>query len=235
MFLTNPDPAALRELYAVPTSPADASRPFVRANFVSTVDGRVTGRDGTSSSINNPADKQVFDLLRELADTVLVGAGTVRQEGYGRLEAPASGERAPDLVVVSNSGVMPDTVVESPTHDDGRPRGGALLATHGSASEEHRDIARITCGDTAVDPHRLMEELHARGARSVLCEGGPHLLTSLLSAGLVDEIAVTTSPLLVGTVSSTYLTTAPLDIGLTWRGGAAIDDTTFAIWAVRRR
>lgn len=228
MFLTDPDPTALQTLYAVPTCPLHADRPFVRANFIVTADGRVTGRDGTSTSINNPADKQVFDLLRDLADTVLVGAGTVRQEGYGRLEPTADGRDAPDLVVVSNSGVMPDSVLDSP--DDGT-RGRALLATHNAAPGE-QDIERIRCGDNAVDLAQLLSELHERGSRSVLCEGGPHLLTSLLSAGLVDEIAVTTSPMLVGTLSSTYLTTAPLAADLTWRGGAAIGDTTFALWGV---
>lgn len=226
MFLTNPDPAALRELYAVPTDRIQPTRPFVRANFIVTVDGRVTGRDGTSSSINNPADKQVFDLLRELADTVLVGAGTVRQEGYGRLEAPA-GQSAPDLVVVSNSGIMPDSVLTS--SEPGR----AFLATHNTAPDD-QDTARIRCGDTEVDLTELMVELHEHGSRSVLCEGGPHLLTSLLEAGLVDEVAVTTSPTLVGTLSSTVLTTAPLDTALTWRGGAVIGDTTFALWRVER-
>ena len=91
MFLTEPDDTALHSLYAVPASTPDAARPFVRANFITTVDGRGSGKDGTSSSINNPADKRVFDLLRSLADTVLVGAGTVRGEGYGRLEAPPAG------------------------------------------------------------------------------------------------------------------------------------------------
>lgn len=233
MFLIDPDPDALRRLYAVPASPAVARRPFVRANFIVTVDGRVTGRDGTSTSINDPADKRVFDLLRQLSDTVLVGAGTVRQEGYGTIEAPASGGAAPDLVVVSNSGIMPDSVVESPSHDDGVPRGRALLATHAAAPTE-QDVTRLICGESVVEETTLLERLHADGARSVLCEGGPHLLTSLLAAGLVDEIAVTTAPLLVGTVSSTFLTTAPVEAPLQWRGGAVIEGTVFALWRVAR-
>ena len=231
MFLTDPTDDQLRMLYAVPPSPADVTRPFVRANFIVTVDGHVTGRDGLSGSINNPADKRVFDLLRSLADTVLVGAGTVRAEGYGRIEAPEDGP-APDLVVVSNSGVMPDSVLDSPSHDGGVPRGRAMLATHSSAPQSDSGVERILCGDSEVDEHGLLRRLHEAGSRSVLTEGGPHLLTSLLARGLVDEIAVTTSPLIVGAVSGLHLITQPVEASLQWRGGAVIDGTVFALWSV---
>lgn len=230
MFLTEPDDDDLRRLYAVPTPRADPSRPFVRANVIATVDGRVTGRDGTSSSINNPADKRVFDVLRSLADTVLVGAGTIREEGYGRIEAGADGT-APDLVVVSNSGAMPDSVLGSPTHDGDVPRGEAILATHASAPLEQH-VTRLICGEDSVDVRLLLAHLHDRGARSVLCEGGPQLLTSLVAADLVDQLAVTTAPTLVGTAGEVLMTTAPLAADLGWVGGAVIDGTTFALWEI---
>ena len=57
-------------------------RAWLRVNFVSTLDGAVSGADGRSGSINTPADHRVFRVLRELADAVVVGAGTVRAEGY---------------------------------------------------------------------------------------------------------------------------------------------------------
>lgn len=231
MFLTAPDDAALRTLYAVPASTPDAARPFVRANFITTVDGRVSGKDGTSSSINNSADKRVFDVLRSLADAVVVGAGTVRAEGYPRLPA-TPGTRAPDLVVVSNSGRMPASVLDSPTHDAGVPRGRAVLATHARAPEQP-GVERLVCGEDEVDPQRLMRILLEQGVRSVLCEGGPRLFTALLLRGLIDELAVTTAPLLVGSVSDRHLTTEGLDLSLDWRGGALIDGTTFALWRVR--
>ncbi|MGA8048004.1 MAG: dihydrofolate reductase family protein [Dermatophilaceae bacterium] len=230
MFLTDPTDDDLQTLYAVPASSEHAERPFVRANFILTVDGRIAGPDGTSSSINNPADKRVFDLLRSLADTVLVGAGTVRGEGYGRLEAPPAG-RAPELVVVSNSGRMPGSVLDSPTHDGGVPRGRAVLATHASAPAQE-GVERLVCGEDEVDAVRLLGALWDRGARSVLCEGGPSLLTTLLGAGLVDELALTTAPMIVGDVGEASLTTAPLDMPMQWRGGAVIDGTVFSLWRV---
>ncbi len=56
--------------------------PWLRVNFVSTVDGAAQGSDGVSKSINNDADKRVFDALRRRADCLVVGAGTLRDEGY---------------------------------------------------------------------------------------------------------------------------------------------------------
>jgi riboflavin biosynthesis pyrimidine reductase len=232
VFLIDPDDEALRILYAVPATSGDVARPFVRANFVTTVDGRLSGPDGTSSSINNAADKRVFDVLRSLADAVVVGAGTARAERYPCLPAPAGGT-APDLVVVSNSGEMPSSVTDSASRDDGVPRGRALLATHAQAPEQP-GVERLVCGADSVDPARLLHALFERGVRSVLCEGGPQLLTTLLEAGLVDELALTTAPTLVGAVSDRLLTTAPLETALAWGGGAVIDGTAFALWRVRR-
>src|SRR5690348_8490921 len=81
MFRIWPDPdatplseAALTELYA-------PSGPGVRMNFVTSVDGAVE-IEGRSAGLGNPPDKLVFGLLRQYPDAVLVGAGTLRVEGY---------------------------------------------------------------------------------------------------------------------------------------------------------
>ena len=101
----------LPQLYAVP------DQPWLRVNMVSTVDGAATGDDGTSRSINNGVDKMVFDLLRDLADALVVGAGTIRIEGYAVGRKP--------LVVVSRSGSVPPTQREAASGQgadgDGRP------------------------------------------------------------------------------------------------------------------
>src|SRR5262245_3617933 len=74
------DDGALAEAYAVPAG--RGGRPWhLRVNFVASADGAVT-LDDRSGGLSNPADKRVFGLLRDLADVVLVGAGTVRAEGY---------------------------------------------------------------------------------------------------------------------------------------------------------
>ena len=70
------DSEALALAYAYPQLCAEQT--WVRANFVSTLDGAATGADGRSGSINTGADREVFALLRALSDVVLVGAGTAR-------------------------------------------------------------------------------------------------------------------------------------------------------------
>ena len=88
----------LKALYAAP------STPWLRVNMVSTLDGAVTGESGRSGAISNDVDRRVFELLRELADVVLVGAGTARIEGYRPADRP--------IVVVSRSGRVPEKLRE---------------------------------------------------------------------------------------------------------------------------
>lgn len=65
--------------------------PVLRVNFVSSVDGAVS-HDGRSGGLSDDADKRHFELLRRVCDVVLVGAGTVRDEGYGAMRV--NGESA---------------------------------------------------------------------------------------------------------------------------------------------
>src|SRR3954451_700770 len=100
------DDDTLARLYAYPA--LDGGESWLRVNFVSTLDGAATGADGRSGSINTGADREVFALLRALADVVLVGAGTARAEGYRRAVTPrkwrarrqAAGQQAHPVVAV---------------------------------------------------------------------------------------------------------------------------------------
>lgn len=181
--------------------------PWVRANFVTTLDGHATGGDGRSGSINSDADKQVFDVLRALADVVVVGAGTIRAEGYGRLrtEDPEllAARRAagrsdhPVLAVVTASGDVPDKVLAED------PEAGDLLllcadAVHAELSQRVGQDAVIACGTDLVDAQRAVQALHERGMTQVLTEGGPHLLGGWVQAGVLDELCLTVRPVLVG-------------------------------------
>jgi riboflavin biosynthesis pyrimidine reductase len=123
------DSAGLALAYAYPTLPAE--RAWVRANFISTLDGAAAGDDGLSGSINTGADRDVFALLRALSDVIVVGAGTARAEGYRRatVRAPLLGLREgrpahPTMAVVSRSGDVPPGV--SQARDDS---GEVLLIT----------------------------------------------------------------------------------------------------------
>lgn len=91
--LVGPATDDLAELYAVPRLP------WLRVNMISTLDGAAAGDSGRTGSINNAADKRVFDELRAQADVIVVGAGTARDENYGPADRP--------ILVVSRSGVLP--------------------------------------------------------------------------------------------------------------------------------
>ena len=188
---------------------ADSARPWVRANMVATVDGAVTGADHRSGSISSPADKRVFSVLRSLADAIIVGAGTARAERYTRLHAKPRhadqrGDRgqgaAPLLVLVSRSGQVDlDRLDEAGS-------GGVIL----HASREWCGPARraelverlggdaVILHDDAVEPRAVIDDLRRRGCREVVHEGGPALLGSWIGDGAVDELCLTTSPLLAG-------------------------------------
>ena len=191
--------SALPDLYAAP------ARRWLRANFVATLDGAANGPDQRSGSINTEADHVVFDLLRRMTDVVVVGAGTVRAEGYPslRTEDPS----APALVVVSHSGQLPVSVAEGPS-------GSVLLVTRSGADGRALDASReligeefvLTAGTDSVDLARMRDMLEDKGFRQILCEGGPSLLGSLLTAGVVDELDLTWSPLIVGGQHPTIVT-----------------------------
>jgi riboflavin biosynthesis pyrimidine reductase len=179
---------------------------WVRCNMVSTLDGAANGPDGRSGTINTDADHVVFDLLRALSDVVVVGAGTVRVEGYPALDVPRQWQELRDdlgldatlpLVVVTGTGDVPPTV------RDAAP-GRVLLATTASAlglEEARGALGRdhvLVCGSETVDLDRLLDQLRERALQRVLVEGGPQLTGSFLAADALDELCFTISPLVVG-------------------------------------
>jgi riboflavin biosynthesis pyrimidine reductase len=202
-----PDIADLARLYAYPEG-----RSWLRANMVSTLDGAATGADGRSGSINDAADRQVFQVLRALTDAVVVGAGTARAEGYAPA-SPPSGDlaalrqgraAAPAIVVVSRSGAVP-TGLRAPREGAGEQHGAVLLATCDAAGPAALDTARQALGEGNVLVHggedvdlaAVTSSLVERGMGRMLCEGGPHLLRDMTAAGLLDELCLTVVPRLV--------------------------------------
>ena len=184
---------------------APQREPWLRVNFVSTVDGAAQGSDGVSKSINNEADKRVFDALRANADCLVVGAGTLRTEGYDVPQLP--------LVVVSRSADLPPTLRDA-------PRGRILMATVASADglADARDQLGeddvLVLGEDEIDLPSLKRELAARGWRDQLCEGGPSLFADLLAAGVVDELCWTIVPRLTGGDAVRIATGADVDVAL---------------------
>lgn len=214
------DGAGLDRLYAHPAPRYG----WVRTNFVATLDGSAQGDDGRSGTINTASDQHVFATLRAHADVVLVGAQTVRTEGYRAIDlAPwqtdlrrrLGREPFPLLAIVTRSlGVDPAV---APTGDH---EGPVLIMT----TEDHDDVELepfrtagvevVTFADEQVPIEAAVAHLVQRGCPRILSEGGAGLNHRLLEAGLVDDVCLTLSARMVGgdggrTVAGTALRPNP--------------------------
>ena len=176
-------------------------RPFVYLNMVASADGRAT-LEGRTGALGTEADTLLLTELRALADAVLVGTGTVRAEGYGRMVRNAervARRRAAGLAET------PTAVLLSRSFDV--PWDAGLFAAAdqpvivytgagGAAPAVAAPVEVVRLADPT--PAAMAADLRARGVRSLLCEGGPTLNSALLTAGLVDELFLTISPQITG-------------------------------------
>jgi len=174
------------------------------ANMVAGLDGSaaVQGRVGPLST---GPDARLFERMRTLADVVLVGAETVRREGYG-VRLPADVEatrreagRAPlRVAVVSASLELADDL---PLFRDADADHRPIVLTTALSDRAKLDgvpVEVIVAGDSRVDPARALTELAARHLPVVLCEGGPQLLGAVIAADMLDEYLLTLTPLIGG-------------------------------------
>ena len=175
---------------------APAERPYVAVNMVATADGRATV-SGRTAPISSVADRQVFHALRTRVDAVMVGAGTVRTERYGRLvRDPARREQRraaglePDPLAIVVSGRL-DLPADVPLLQDPAQRVVVVTASEAVIAGCAAQVEYLR--SAPVDLRAALELLRAEhGVRSILCEGGPHLNGSLLADGLIDELFLTT-------------------------------------------
>lgn len=202
-----PAPAAnlsdddLLNLYAYP-----AQRPWVRFNFISSLDGSAT-HQGVSAPLGNDGDRRLFGLIRRLCDVILVGAGTVRAEGYA---GPLVGDEDsrwrtthgltahPALALVSGTldlDAGSDLFRRSPV----RP---VIFTT--AAAEPSRIRALSSVADVVIQPGSRVDGgtcarwLQDQGLGRILCEGGPSILGGFIAENGVDELCLSLSPLLTG-------------------------------------
>jgi riboflavin-specific deaminase-like protein len=185
-----------------------ARRPRVALNFATTLDGRAA-IEGRSGKIGSDTDTAMLVGLRQRFDAVMIGAGTMRVEQYGRIIGdPAKRARREELglpgdplVVIVGSLDLP---WDAPLFTDG---GGEVLLITAEAEAEPPatatpvEVVREPDGrvDVATALRRLRED---RGVRALLCEGGPHLHSQLQAEGLADELFLTIAPKLVGAGSA---------------------------------
>lgn len=200
------DEGRLPQLYGYP---GELHRCWVRANFITSLDGGATV-DGTSGGLAGPGDRSLFSLMRQLADVIVVGAGTVRTENYSgahltvaqRQQRQARGQsEVPPIAIVTRSGRL-DRDMPVFTRTEVPP----LVLTCTAATPDARgrltgiaDVLDCSAADPArVDDASVLSALAARGLLRVLTEGGPTLLGSFIESDLLDELCLTIAPVIVG-------------------------------------
>jgi riboflavin-specific deaminase-like protein len=204
-LLPDPGPTTVEQQldpYRPWESPGE-ERPFVAMNFVATVDGRATIA-GRSGPIGSDADTELLQRLRTRFDAVMIGAGTMRVERYGRpigdQEAREHRERIglphdPLMVIVSGRLDLP---WDAPLFTAGAGRVLVFTASEVEPPETSTPL-RVVRHEGRVDLTAAMRHLREeRGIRALLCEGGPRLYGGLQRAGLVDELFLTIAPKLAG-------------------------------------
>jgi len=241
--------APVRQVFPVAADPADlvalygdipeGEAPWVRVNMVASVDG-ATALDGRAGGLGGPADRALFRLLRALSDVVLVGAATVRAESYGpvKLSDDLRDERrrrgrpeTPPVAVVTRTCRFDLT---SRLFTESRP----IVVTVESAppdlvarTEAVADV--VMAGHSNVDPAVALGALAERGLRSVVCEGGPTLNGLLAATGLIDELALTVSPLLVAGVAKPIVFGAVLAAPMALRPVSVCEDDGYVFYRYR--
>jgi riboflavin biosynthesis pyrimidine reductase len=174
--------------------------------MVASIDGAVT-LEGRSGGLSGPADRTVFRVLRSLADVVLVGASTARVEHYRPVQADEvwaqlrpEGSPLPPVAVLTASLDLTGcerllSMPPSPTQTI------VITTTTASAARKAALAGRagiIEAGAHRVDLRVAIRQLVSLGHTSILTEGGPMLLGQLAELGLLDELCLTTSPVLAG-------------------------------------
>jgi len=221
-------PQKLRELYDgdLHFRSSLAARPFVFANFVSTLDGVVSyeikGKSGGSAiSASDPADRFIMGLLRASADAIVVGAGTLREvsanslwtpeyvypdakQSYADYRVTAHKSEYPLLVIVSGSGQLE---LERAVFQTSAMRtvvitnsaGKDELTRRGAATLSSVEVHALDSSRGSIAPQAILELLRSQfEAKTVLHEGGPALFGQFLAAEVIDELFLTMSPQIAG-------------------------------------
>jgi riboflavin-specific deaminase-like protein len=196
---------------------APPDRPYLILNFATTLDGRAA-IGGRSGPIGSRTDTEMLQRLRTRADAVMIGAGTMRAERYGRMvpdpelrayREQTGLERDPLGVIISNRLELP---WDAKLFTDGGGQVVIFTAADEQPPETETPVTVIRHPD-GVDLAEALAWLRGeRGIRSVLCEGGPTLHGRLREAGLADELFLTVAPKIAGGEGPRILEGALVDI-----------------------
>jgi riboflavin biosynthesis pyrimidine reductase len=224
-LVPDPGPTSIDEQLGAyrPWDDPPADRPHLALNFASTLDGRAT-IDGRSGPIGSETDTAMLVGLRLRFDAVMIGAGTMRAERYGRIVSDPAKRAAREALGLPGD---PLTVIvggldlpwDAPLFTDG---GGEVLLFTGAEDDPPPTATPVEVArseDGRVDLTAAMRHLRERrGVRALLCEGGPGIHAELQAKGLADELFLTIAPKLVGAGRSILEGALPevAELQLTW-------------------
>lgn len=180
---------------------------WLRAVMLATADGAAVSPTGRSGGISSAGDRLIFGTIRGMADVILVGAQTLRQEGYGPLRArrelevrrvEAEQAPVPRLAIVTRSG---DLDIETSLFTDSAEP--PLVFMPESVPDDRLErLSRVAevvvLGEQSVPLAEALAHLETMGLKRIVCEGGPVLLGELAAEDLLDELCLTITPLLSG-------------------------------------
>lgn len=192
---TTRDTVNLREIYGAPRSRHSSGRPSIGLCMVMSIDGS-TVVEGKSTLLSNPADRDVLIALRSAAKTIVVGAGTIREEMY---EVPS--KKGLRVGVVTRTGKM-----DLNTNLFKSGVGFLIMPEDAKQPDTEFDLEIVRAGKGNVDLQLAMSQLPGT---FVQLEGGALLNASMFAANLVDEINLTISPMVTGADSPRLANGAP--------------------------
>ncbi|MFE9405240.1 pyrimidine reductase family protein [Streptomyces sp. NPDC006530] len=242
------DPAAdtewsldrLADAYAYPRTDG----PWLRANMVSSLDG-AGQHEGRSQPLSSDTDMRIFGTLRALADVVVVGAETVRLEGYRPARAraefaerrKAAGQGPAPAIAVVTAGLDLDFSLPLFTS----PLVPTLILTGAAADPDRvREAERagaevVVAGDgPGVEPRRAVRALADRGLPRMLTEGGPRLLGQFVAAEVLDELCLTLAPLLTAGDAQRIAGGPPVTVPQRFAPTSVLEDAGFLFTRYRR-
>lgn len=181
------------------------SRPSVTLSYAQSIDGSITFNRGKPLRLSGPDSQRLTHQLRARHDAILVGIGTVIADNP-RLTVRLVVGNNPQPIVLDSQLRFPPTAsllqgqrelgTQPPwiaTTQKAKPHIARALEEVGA-----RVIPFVSAPDGRVPLPDLLERLAALGIKSLMVEGGARVITSFLSAGLVDSVVITIAPIFVG-------------------------------------
>lgn len=209
----------LEELYAAPAPD------YLRLNMITALTGSASGPDGTSETLSSRVDRTVLGVIREQADAVLVGAASVRAEGYVM-------PRTAKLVVLTRRGDLSGHRLDAAS-------GRVVLVCPAARVDEVRARASLpgaeivgVPGSDDIAPEAVLTALRAHALPRIVCEGGPQVAAMFADAGLIDEYCITVAPALQPAPTPFLPIRRPLDTEVV---GALVDAAAFSYLRLRPR